>query len=46
MYQFIAGKRSSTVLVSEEDWKAIQETMVFKEEKTVRVLRMWTHHDE
>jgi antitoxin YefM len=24
---FIAGKRRSTVLVSEEDWKAIQETM-------------------
>ncbi len=23
----IAGKRSSAVLVSEEDWKAIQETM-------------------
>ncbi len=62
----ISGKRHSAVLVSADDWSAIQETLYLlavpgmresikagmaeplaksAKEKTVRVLRMWTHYE-
>lgn len=43
----ISGKRASAVLVLAENWQAIQEPLLsaVQEQKTVRVLRIWTHYE-
>jgi PHD/YefM family antitoxin component YafN of YafNO toxin-antitoxin module len=50
------GKRNKAVLVSEDDWSAIQETLhllsvpgmresIREGERVVKVLRLWSHYE-
>jgi PHD/YefM family antitoxin component YafN of YafNO toxin-antitoxin module len=50
----ITGKRGNAVLVAEDDWRSIQETLYllaipgmreYPEKQAGKVIRMWTHYE-
>jgi antitoxin YefM len=52
----ITGKRGNAVLLAEDDWTAINETLhvlsvpgmresILEAQKTIKILRLWTHYE-